>query len=131
MTGVRKTTDRVAKLMRYIARGLALIWAGWWVFCNGASLMLNFSLGWLLVAICISLFLLASAAIPWRWEVIGGVVLVLEGLALFTAQMFVGFGGWPHILMVLAGGLPPLVAGILFLASWWRSRGAGSPQNSA
>ena len=117
MTGVRHTTDRPTKRMRYIARALALIWAGWWAFCSVASLALNFSLIWLLGSVCLSLFLLASATFPRRWEAIGGVVLVLEGLALFTAQMFVGFGGWPHILAVLAAGLPPLVAGILFLAS--------------
>lgn len=128
MTGVGETTDRATKWMRYIARALALIWAGWWAFCIVASLMLNFSLVWLLVAICLSLLLLASATIPWRWEAIGGVVLALEGLLLFTAQMFVGFGGAAHILAVLGAGLPPLVAGILFLASWWKSRRSGITQ---
>ncbi len=131
MTGVRKTTDRAAKWMRYIARALAVAWAGWWALLSLLSLMLNFSLVWVFVAICLSLFLLVSTAIPWRWEAIGGVVLLLEGLVFFTAQIFVGFGGVPHILVVLAVGLPPLLAGFLFLASWWASRRAGIPQNSA
>jgi len=87
-----------------------------------------------------------SAAIPWRWrrEGAGGVVLMLEGAvvsvaivnyirdalsapAFKTAPRFPP----PYFGALLLVGLPPLVAGILFLASWWRPRRAGTPQKSA
>jgi len=141
MTGVRKTTDRAAKWMRYIARALAVIWALFWTYFVG--------LVWLVlgrgapfgaptppptppVEFFLEYFGLrclvawVSLAIAWRWEVIGGVALLLAGLSSFFR-----FGGPTDSVRLLALHLPPFAAGILFLASWWKSRTAETPQNSA
>lgn len=137
MTGGRDTTDRAAQWMRYIARALALIWALHWTFVglacsvgrsrifdetrSPAEIFLDqFALP--------SLVFLVSGAIAWRWEAIGGVTLLLVALASFIA-----FPPNPEILFPSLGllHLPPAVAGFLFLASWWRSRRSGIPQNSA
>ncbi len=130
MTGVRKTTDRVAKLMRYIARGVALIWAGCWSFFAVGQIFDPIApisipprtsedlIGLLMVA-SVVLLLCGGAAIPWRWEAIGGVVLMLEGLLAFIWAL-VQFADYPEgiVLVLPIVALPPVVAGILFLASW-------------
>lgn len=143
MTGGRDTTDRAAEWMRYIARALALIWALHWTFVglacsvgrsrifdearSPAEIFLDqFALP--------SLLFLVSAAIAWRWEAIGGVVLVLEGLLIFIAYPLVTYSSFPLstiVFTLLTMALPPLVVGSLFVASWRKSKTSGMPQNSA
>jgi hypothetical protein len=84
----------------------------------------------------------ASAAIAWRWEGIAGVVLVLEGLLLSipylrflltTLSLTLRMLDVRSVLFTMAIGavvLPPLVAGILFLAVWWRSRASVGPEDA-
>ena len=145
MTEAQDTTGRRVKWMRYSARSLAVIWAGWWslvvawfsagmwgVFacfdCPGYQQVPVWGTWSLGTAACLALPIWASAAIAWRWQRIAGVVLVLEGLllsipALRTCPL-------PSVLLTIgmcAMPLPPLVAGILFLAVWWRSRRLEGP----
>ncbi|MFQ5814114.1 MAG: hypothetical protein ACE5I2_13140 [Anaerolineae bacterium] len=71
------------------------------------------------------IFILSTLA-AWRWEGIGGALLVLEGLAAlsFIVRTFLWGSFTPStlVLMCLTLGLPPLAAGILFLLYWQRSR---------
>jgi hypothetical protein len=66
-----------------------------------------------------------SILVAWRWEVIGGVLLVLEGLlALGSIVRGLVQGTLTTsslTLMCLTLALPPLAAGILFLACWRQS----------
>ena len=93
-----------------------------------------------------------GAAIAWRWEAVGGVLLTLVGLlplsllvVLRAATESVGqltllITGLPPVAAglllerlidsVLVMGLPPLLAGIVLLASWWRSRRLTPAHNS-
>lgn len=100
MTGDRDTTDPTAKWMRYGARALALIWALWWTlrvvncwlvlfFADFTAVGLGYVIGntgplgrqitsFLVSAAGDGVWLMlllvpwVSAAIPWRWEAIGG-----------------------------------------------------------
>jgi hypothetical protein len=116
--------DRVTKWMRYCARALALIWAGWWTFFGLAS---GLGEGLDLVGVLIhtafpGLVFLSVAALAWRWLAMGGIVLLLVGVLTFI--MFPGTMRFPfptRMLMLLTFHLPPLVASFLSLASWWRA----------
>ena len=67
-----------------------------------------------------------STLVARRWEKIGGSLLVLEGITAlgFIVRAFVrgSFTASTLVLMCLTLGLPPLVAGILFVICWRQSR---------
>jgi hypothetical protein len=67
-----------------------------------------------------------STLVAWRWTGIGGMLLVLEGVAAlgFIVRAFLqgSFNTSTLILMCLTLGFPPLAAGILFLIHWKKSR---------
>lgn len=83
-----------------------------------------------------------SAAIPWAWQGAGGVLLVMEGLLPLLPGVWmaarialrslerdaVETGSMQTAGFTLLGGCilgaPPVLAGSLFLASWWGSRSA-------
>jgi hypothetical protein len=104
--------------IRYTARALALIWAGWWTLFG---LLAGIGEGYgpegvlLHMAIPGLLFLLA-AAVAWRWELIGALMLGFEGA--LTLLVF-PFARTPVGFLMLA--LPPLLAGGLFFAHWVQS----------
>jgi uncharacterized integral membrane protein len=102
------------KWVRYLARGIALVWALWWTLFG---LLAGISEGydWLGIfrhAAVPGLVFLLAAVIAWRWEIIGGTLLILEGIATLVVFPFTrtleGF---------LTLFLPPLIAGTLFVAS--------------
>jgi len=106
-------------LSRYIARVVALIWAGWWCFF-GIACGLSEGLGLIGVIIHISvpgLVFLLSAVIAWRWELIGGIVLTAEGLIISIWYPLFAHSFPPSVIVstlaILA--LPPLISGIIFL----------------
>jgi lipoprotein signal peptidase len=70
---------------------------------------------------------LAGIVVSWWREQLGGSLLILVSIA-FGVLPSMG-AGW-SILRALQGwlmlGLPFLVAGVLFLISWWLSRRTGS-----
>ena len=87
----------------------------------------------LVIVALVVLLLLGSVAVPWRWEVVGGVVLVLEGL---LGSVVIRVWAVPRNLVAVIDllatlALPPFVAGSMFLASWWRTRTSGIPQEGA
>jgi hypothetical protein len=104
--------------MVLIARALALLWAGFWIFFFVAE-----AWAWRTPARGVAfwggvgLLFVVLALLPWRWEVAGGLVLLVLGLLIGVAYPI-----WPLPLplasrvittVVLSG--PPLVAGIVFL----------------
>ena len=135
MANISHTGDRVTRWIRYIARALAMIWAGWWMYLGVASAFVE---GLNLVEVLVrttlpGLVFLVSAVIAWRWEAIGGVALVVESLLIFIAYPVMTYGSLPLstvVFMLLTMGLPPLVAGSLFLVSRRRSKKSRMPQNS-
>jgi hypothetical protein len=114
--------------MRRMARILALIWAGswtvwlvsWLLLPNGHANQLGF---WISAAL-LAMPPWIIAGIPWRSEVIGGFVLLVQGLINFITVT--GFLAWlayggPACVMPLHAAMP-VVAGILFLASHRKTR---------
>ena len=155
MTGIRDSAARAAKRMRHRAPALELIWAGCWTlvlvgllfvaafaFCihglSPSEAITSFEMevlrsppgGFWVIPALLVLIPWVSAAIPWRWERVGGGVLVVEGVLLVTPVVLAQLLG-DGLGVRLLTGTPPLAAGCLFLASWWRSRRSGIPQNSA
>ena len=138
MVSENHTVSRQVGRMRFVARFLALLWAGWWLFFGLASGLGEEIIGLmrdqpllqdlsglhvgpvLLRAAWPGLVFLLSVVVAWRWETIGGALLVFEGLLVLVAYPLMTYR---HMLpvtilfVVLTMALPPLVAGALFLAS--------------
>ena len=62
-------------------------------------------------------FLLVFVYVAWRWELIGGSLIVLMGL--FTLFFFRGYEH-PFVLFVIT--LPMIILGGCFIASWYLTR---------
>lgn len=124
--------------MRFAARFLALLWAGWWVFFGLASgfgeeitrLLRSYTLlqnlsdlrvgPVLLHAAWPGLVFLLSVAVAWRWETIGGALLIFEGLLVLVGYPLMTYRRMlpaTILFVLLTMALPPLVAGALLLAS--------------
>jgi len=107
-------------LMRWIARIIALLWAGFWTFFGIAS-GLGEGLdpaGVFMHTLLPGLIFLGSAFIPWRWQLWGGIVLILEGLVVLIGYPIMAHGRFELnmiISMLLTMALPPLISGILFV----------------
>jgi hypothetical protein len=105
--------------MVLMARALALLWAGFWIWffvaeCWAWRSPWRAMAFWTAVGLAFSIL----ALLPWKWQKTGGVLLVVSGLLIA-----VGYARWSTarlpftsraITTLLFGG-PPLVAGILFL----------------
>lgn len=128
MTSVRHTTDQGTKWMRFMAWALTLMWAGFWTPLLVARILFDPPLAArlmkedaraLLIEGLLFLGLWFGTVLPWRWEAVGGAVLVLESVAFFIWLPVEVPNAIAKTMPVLLIGL---AAGILFLASWWKSR---------
>jgi cell division protein FtsL len=121
MEAIQNTTSHIER-MRYVGRVLVIVWAGWILaevgipFCVGLICGEYLGLGRVLTIAGYWLIFLIGAAIPWRWEATGGIVLLIEGAFLLIC-------GTMDVSLLLKA-LPPLVAGFLFFAIW-RSKASG------
>jgi hypothetical protein len=142
-----------------IARISALIWAGWWTLYLAALLvwlymtaaygatiaarnhpsltqLTPFGRGCYVVVPALVLIPWAGAAIAWRRPRTGAVVVLLAGflapVVLAPPHGVFGFdpGAWDGLLCTVPIALPTLAAAFVLLASWWRSRRVGFPQDS-
>ena len=133
------TTTAAVKTMRWVARIISIPWAYWalfWTFYLTMSICpRNPSMWAILIPVLIIAFLMyvgaAIVASVWGKEILGGRVLIADGVVLFvlgiTFPIFAGgfdaFLSMPSgfFLALLTIFLPPLVAGSLFLASHRKS----------
>ena len=103
----------------FLARTLALVWAGFWMFFFVAESWawhtpLLSALPW--IGLGVTFIILALAAC--RWETAGGLLLVAAGFSTAVAYAF-----WAPLSLTIAVrvlgscvfGVPALVAGVLFL----------------
>jgi hypothetical protein len=131
MIEAQDNTDRKLKRMRRIARVLAVISAIGLMPCIAVSWLVLYELmheqsgvsalplppyWWLVLVFLLSVTWIPTA-IAWRWEAIGGIMLIVLGL------LGVIPGALAPPLCVVSSGLP-LAAGALLLASWRKSRRA-------
>jgi len=130
--------DRLAKRMRRVARivGLVIVVLGLLFGTSEAGTHITEIEGFKVIVFYLQSFLMGSSAIialvgciiSW-WRVLpAGILLILAGVALpVIARLPASFRTptTPHetpIIMALLAGSPFLVAGVLFLLSWWLSR---------
>jgi hypothetical protein len=116
--------------MRWIARILALVAVGLFVFFAvelGAKVFPTLSWGPqgipLLVALVVAL---AGVLVAWRWELVGGLMTV-AGVAAIMGLVCLG-SGIDMFYCAFLFTLPLLLAGGLFLACCWRTRGRSTQE---
>jgi len=122
MANTQYTSDRAAKWMRWIARGIGSLVGGLFLLIGIASAIFDptpWSLEGAMLA-GLGVFAVLGILIAWWREGIGGTVVLIGAIALGTFA-YVTAGHNKVWAMLITGG-PLLVAGLLFLASWWRSR---------
>lgn len=104
---------------------LALLWAGWWTFfavavvlSEGGNPVNILRFGWWL-----TLIPLGVALIALRWETLGGILLVIAGVAAAVLYPLLNTASIGTIIfMFLAMAAPPLAAGILLLVGSRKAR---------
>lgn len=112
--------------LRPAARGVALLWAGFWVFFGLAS-GIGEGLDWVGVLIHTAvpgLIFLALALLAWYREEIGGALLVIVGLVVlvwYPIDTADTFRLSTIVMVLLTMALPPLLAGGVCLACWRRT----------
>jgi hypothetical protein len=111
---------------RWIARGISTLAAAFWLLilldilaCDAlvGFICVNWELALLVVLVAASVL---SVAIAWRREGIGGLIMFLWGIV-FTTFAAIDSGSYKASSMLMSG-VPFLIAGLLFLASWWSHR---------
>ena len=124
--GTRATT-----WIRRIARGIGSFVAAYWLFIGIISAVSGQE-PWTLESTMIAGFIIASVLaviIAWWREGVGGTILVICGAAFSAFAYFTA--GHNQAIAMLVSGAPFIVAGVLFLVSWWTSRRSGTHQNLA
>jgi hypothetical protein len=106
----------------YSARILAMLWAAFWTWFGLASgIAEGLGPAGILVHTAVpGLFFVLLLLVAWRWQAVGGILLVLASLSIAVAYPLV-FRRMPlptTIFVLLTMAVPPLLAGILFLAHW-------------
>jgi hypothetical protein len=102
-----------------LARALALLWAGFWVFFFVAeSWAWHTPAGRALPWVGLGVFFVLLALVPWRWELTGALLLVGVGLLAAIANAIWSPPQLPVASRLLTASLssgPPIAAGVLFL----------------
>ena len=105
--------------MALLARAVALLWSGFWMFFFVAESWawhtpMRAALPW----VGMGLLFVFLALVPWRWEVTGGLLLVVVGLSVGAAYVIWSPPRLPvasRVVTTVVFSGPPLAAGILFL----------------
>jgi hypothetical protein len=72
---------------------------------------------------------LIATAVAWKWEAVGGTLLILEGVGnLMYVSSLERASLTSSILLYLTLALPPLLSGILFAVHWRRVRSSEASQ---
>ncbi|MBA7477734.1 hypothetical protein ES707_13148 [subsurface metagenome] len=118
--------------LRRVGLIIGLVWAVLWTIFLGAS-ALSHGFGPITSEALVASVVLASGVlilwlsivIAWKRELVGGILLIVAGLLVIIGYP-VGAAGRIDpvgiVLVVVIMGLPPVVAGLLFLLSWREER---------
>ena len=128
----------VARWMKFLARVISGLWAGFWIFFAVASSADDFntrggaSLGGLLIPLAFTAVLLLLAFTAWKWEKIGRIALPVAGLAILIAYPIAvkNFPVSTRVLVMAALGLPPLSTGVLLIAADRIDRSSGTQRQA-
>ena len=126
------TSNRKVKWMRWVARIIGIIVAGFWVLSLIASSIAEFGTPIILEGIILGVLVAINTAgviIAWRREKVGGIIIVASAVMLSIFAYI--SAGHNKIFAVLFSGFPFLISGIIFLVSWWMSIKFYSSKNSS
>ena len=123
---------------RRIGLIIGLVWASLWtIFIAASALSEGFGpiTGEAIVASSVLvlgvIFLWGSLVIAWKRGLFGGILLVVAGLLVIIGYPLGASGRIDPVgivLVVILMGLPPVVAGLLFILSWRKQlSGSASP----
>ncbi len=108
--------------VRLLAQTITLVWAAFWVFFVVASAMAEPAGPGYHALVMVGLFA-GSALLAFFRDRIGGVLLVLEGVALCVANFtYLHNPPTTRLFLLLTLVLPPLLAGLLLLTAHPRPR---------
>jgi len=129
MANNKKTIDKTTKVIHWTARILGSVSGAFWVLALTLSTIVEYKkgvepapeaklegtiLGFLIAIVVIGVI------ITWFKEGIGGVITVIGAIALSIFSYI--SAGHNKIFAMLISGVPFLVAGILFLIGWRRTK---------
>ena len=120
------STQPILKWIRWIALTISSLAAAFWLLILIDIFLCDLVVGCVSVTwdMALLLFLvvasIACVVIAWRWENIGGPVLIFWGLA-FTAIAYATSRPQQGFSMLVTG-VPFLLAGLLFMLSWLSGR---------
>ncbi len=124
-----RTAQETGDDLTYVIRGLALavgLWAStpFMLFLTSSGVRVLPKLSWSSPQGMPLFIVLAMATvavlIAWRWEMIGGAIIVACAIAISTL-VYLG-SGLTVFSAALMTSVPFFVAGVLFLACCWRTR---------
>ncbi len=121
MSQMHSPSDRLAKWLRYIARGTGTVLAAAWLFTGVVGALFERE-PWTWESTIMGVLILAlslGVAIAWRREALGGAIVLAAGVA-FTAFAYLSAGRNKGFAM-LVSGMPFLTVGALFWAAHWRA----------
>lgn len=105
---------------------MAILWAAFWTWFGLASGLAEklSPAGVLVHTAAPGLAFVVLLVVSWRWELPGGILLVLAGVAVAVVypMMFRRMPTATVVFVILTMALPPILAGILFLLHWWMGR---------
>jgi hypothetical protein len=130
MANGNNVSDRATRWMRWLARGIGSLLAASWWFVGIAGVLYEREPCTLESAIMAGFIITSGLGvlIAWRREGAGGAIVFIHGV-LFSTFAYFSAGRNKGFAMLVSGG-PFLLVGILFLATWRRSRQPGVPPNS-
>ena len=129
MSNIDYNIDEVTKWLRIIAVVITLI-SGFFSMFQGILSSKGLGLGGVLFHMSPGFFLLFVAAIAWQWGIIGGAILIMLGIIVFFLYLSMLELNLLVFIYALPSGLPPIVAGCLFIISNVRARKAATVRDA-
>lgn len=129
MSNIDYNIDQVTKWLRIIAVVITLI-SGFFSMFQGILSSKGLGLGGVLFHMSPGFFLLFVAAIAWQWGIIGGAILIMLGIIVFFLYLSMLELNLLVFIYALPSGLPPIVAGCLFIISNVRARKAATVRDA-
>lgn len=129
MVNNKKTIDKTTKVIRWTARILGSISGAFWVLALTLSTIMESKLEvkptpeakleGIVLGILVAIVVI-GVIIAWFREGTGGFITLIDAVALSIFAYI--SAGRNKFFAMLTSGIPFLIAGILFLISWWRSK---------
>ncbi len=129
MVNNKKNIDKTTKIIHWTARILGSISGAFWVLALTLSTIMESKLGVEptpeaklegTILGCLVAVVVIGVIIAWFREGIGGLIVVIGGIVLSIFAYITA--GHNKVLAMASSGIPFLIAGILFLIYWRRTR---------